>query len=130
MTKLDQERLTKLINDIPYNSKQRLELQDLMRELERSTIVESTEIPGNVVTMNSMIDVVEIDSNTTRTLQLVYPDASNIDNGKISIFSPVGTALIGYKVGDIIDWPVPSGIKHLKIENISYKPEASGDYHL
>jgi regulator of nucleoside diphosphate kinase len=130
ITKVDQERLRKLINEIPPNSKQYLELTDLITEIERAEVVESTEIPENVVTMNSRIDVVDIDTNKTMTLQLVYPDASDIEHGKISIFSPVGTAILGYKAGDIIEWQVPSGIKRLKIENIHYQPEASGDYHL
>ena len=61
---------------------------------------------------------------------LVFPEDSNADQGKISIFAPIGTALLGYKVGDIIEWKVPAGLMKLKVEEILYQPEAAGDYHL
>ena len=62
--------------------------------------------------------------------QIVYPDQANIKENKISIFSPVATALIGYKVSDEIEWIVPSGMTKIRIDEIIYQSEASGDYTL
>jgi len=53
-----------------------------------------------------------------------------VDKGKISVLAPVGTAMIGYRAGDLIEWEVPSGLRRLKVEEIIYQPEASGNYHL
>ena len=64
------------------------------------------------------------------TYHLVFPDSANVNQGKISILAPIGTALLGYKVGDIVRWKVPAGLTELKVEGILYQPEAAGDYHL
>jgi regulator of nucleoside diphosphate kinase len=61
---------------------------------------------------------------------LVFPNEADADEGRISILAPVGTAMIGYRVGDVIEWQVPSGLRRLKVEEIIYQPEASGDYLL
>lgn len=119
-----------LINEIPFHSQQRSQITELIEELERAVIVEPTEMPKNVVTMNSHIDVEDIDSGKITTLHLVYPEDADISKQKVSVFSPIGTAIVGYGLGDIIEWPVPSGVKQFKIKDIHYQPEASGDYHL
>jgi regulator of nucleoside diphosphate kinase len=130
LTKSDHEKLKGLINKIPFNSFLTAQVKDLREELNRAVVVESADIPEDIVTMNSRIDIENLDSDKITTLQLVYPDDANIDEQKISIFSPIGTAIIGYRVGDIIDWPVPSGMKKFKIKTIHYQPEASGSYDL
>jgi regulator of nucleoside diphosphate kinase len=61
---------------------------------------------------------------------LVFPSEANFDEGKISVLAPVGTAMLGYRVGDSIEWEVPSGRRRLKVEELIYQPEASGDYNL
>jgi regulator of nucleoside diphosphate kinase len=61
---------------------------------------------------------------------LVFPQEADASEGRISILAPVGTAMIGYRVGDVIEWEVPSGLRRLKVEDVLYQPEASGDYHL
>ena len=55
---------------------------------------------------------------------------ANFRENKISIFSPVATALIGYKESDEIEWMVPSGMTKIRIDKIIYQPEAAGDYAL
>ena len=61
--------------------------------------------------------------------QIVYPEHADLKDHKISIFSPIATALIGYKVGDEVEWIVPSGLTQLRIDEIIYQPEAAGDYN-
>jgi regulator of nucleoside diphosphate kinase len=69
-------------------------------------------------------------NNKQVQFQIVYPDKANSRENKISIFSPIATALIGYKIGDEIEWIVPAGLTKMKIEEIIYQPEAAGDYNL
>jgi len=48
----------------------------------------------------------------------------------MSILAPIGTAILGYKLGDTIEWLAPSGLRRLRVDDILYQPEAAGDYEL
>ncbi len=87
-------------------------------------------IPPDVVTMNSRVVLRDLDSDETMTYTLVFPKDADIGAGAISVLAPVGTAIIGYAVGAVIEWPVPGGIRRIRIEQILYQPEAAGDFHL
>ena len=105
-------------------------LRDLEGELVRGKVVKSQDIRNNIITMNSKIRLRNIDTQEEMIYQLVFPDNADVNQSKISILAPIGTALLGYKVGDIIEWKVPAGLTKLKVEEILYQPEAAGDYHL
>jgi regulator of nucleoside diphosphate kinase len=64
------------------------------------------------------------------TYTLVFPSEADIKQRKISILAPIGTAILGYQVGDTVIWQVPAKQRRIKIHRILYQPEASGDYHL
>lgn len=106
------------------------EAQKLLNELHSGEIVDPENVPDDVVTMNSIVKIRFLNSNKVIQIQIVYPDDAKIRENKISIFSPVATALIGYRVKDEIDWIVPLGLTKLKIEEIVYQPEAAGNYNL
>lgn len=130
ITTYDMERLDSLINTMKSSSSpKKLDLNQLDKELERAKIVEPQDIPRDFITMNSVVRIKDLESGEEMTYMLVFPSDANIETGKISILSAIGTALIGYRSGDIIEWQVPSGLKRLKILEILYQPEASGDYH-
>ena len=80
--------------------------------------------------MNTRVRLKDMDTQEEMIYWLVFPKDADADKNKISIFSPVGTALIGYKVGDIIEFKVPAGLRKLKVKEVLYQPEAAGDYHL
>jgi len=105
-------------------------LKDLQKELDRAKIVAPQDIPDNVITMNSRIRLTDMDTGEEEVYTLVFPNDADIDQNKISILAPIGTALIGYQIGDVIEWDVPVGKRRLRIEEILYQPEATGDYHL
>ncbi len=105
-------------------------IKDLEGELERGKLVKSQDIPSNVITMNSKFRLLNIDTQEEKIYQLVFPGIANASQGKISILAPIGTALLGYKVGDIVKWKVPAGLTKLEVKGILYQPEAAGDYHL
>jgi regulator of nucleoside diphosphate kinase len=129
LTKFDHERLKELLGVAhDFLFKGRVDLAKLADELERAKIVDSKKIPPDVVTMNSKAEIRDLNTKETMTYTLVFPLDANIDEGKISILAPLGTAILGYRVGDEFEWEVPSGKRRLRIEKILYQPEAAGDY--
>ncbi len=80
------------------------------------------------MTMNSEVKISFANTKKSVVFKIVYPDQANIRENKISIFSPIATALIGYRVADEIEWIVPAGLTRIRIEEILYQPEAAGDY--
>jgi regulator of nucleoside diphosphate kinase len=116
--------------DIYYKDHSREDLEDLVGELARAKVVSSKKVPPDVVTMNSKVVLRDVDTSEEMTYSLVFPKDADVDVGAISILAPVGTAILGYSEGDVIEWPVPSGIRRIRIEKILYQPEAAGDFHL
>ncbi|WP_339479586.1 MULTISPECIES: nucleoside diphosphate kinase regulator [unclassified Pseudomonas] len=129
LTRLDVQRLERLIDSIDETLPGVIALQT---ELDRAeNVVGHEEVPADVVTMNSRVHCREESSGKDYHLTLVYPQDANADEGRISILAPVGSALLGLKVGQHIDWPAPGG-KTLKLTllAVEYQPEAGGDFHL
>jgi len=126
ITERDMERLQALI-DIG-GKKDAAYLERLEEELDRAKVVDPRDIPDDVVTMNSSILVKDLDTNEEKTFVLVFPGKVNMTENAISILAPVGTALIGYKEGDVIDWEVPAGTKRIQIIKVIYQPERNGNY--
>lgn len=87
-------------------------LQKLESELVRAVAVSAEEIPKDVVTMNSRVVFEDETTGERREITLVYPKHADIASGKISVLVPVGTALLGMRVGQSIDWELPNGKKH------------------
>ena len=104
-------------------------LGDLDQELDRAEIVKPEEIPSDVITMNSTFRVHDLDTGEDFLYTLVFPARADSANGKISILAPVGTAMLGYRVGDTVEWEDPAGRKRVTVEKILYQPEAERDYH-
>lgn len=129
ITSFDIERLSSIIESSKTAGHQKkLYLKQLDQELEKARVVSPHDIPRDVITMNSIVRVRDLGSGEKKDYTLVFPSDARIEEGKISILSAIGTALIGYRVGDVVEWQVPSGLKRLKIEKILYQPESSGHY--
>lgn len=105
-------------------------LNTLQAELDRAEIVDPKRIPANVITMRSKVRLKDLVSGDANVYSLVFPTEANLSEGKISVLAPIGTAILGYKLGDSIEWPVPSGVRKLKVDEILYQPEAAGEYGL
>ena len=131
INRLDYARIKKCINDAKqFKSISNTEAEKLMKELDSAKIVEPEAIPSNVVTMNSIVKLSFLNNKKQVQFQIVYQNQANLKENKISIFSPIATALIGYKVADEIEWIVPAGLTNIRIDEIIYQPEAAGDYSL
>ena len=125
ITEFDKSRLEELISVAEeFGDKDRKDLDALAEELEQAEIVSPTDVPPDVVTMNSKVIIRDLTTSQKTTYALVFPINANIEKGAISVLAPVGTAILGYSKGDIVEWPVPSGIRRICIEEILYQPEA------
>ena len=122
LTQDDMDRLLALVDAYPGKRFDKLEA-----ELLRAHVVPRDKIPPDVVTMNSRV-VFENESGERREVTLVYPGSADIDAGRISVLVPVGTALLGMRVGQSIDWEGPGGAKQrYRITAVPYQPEAAGE---
>ncbi len=131
ITELDLKRLRELIADSGSTSYRNSSyLKQLDEELRRGQVVAPQDVPGDVVTMNSRVRLTDVESGEEMEYTLVFPQDADPSQGKISILAPIGTAMLGYRVGDVFAWSVPDGVRQLKVAEILYQPESSGDYEL
>jgi regulator of nucleoside diphosphate kinase len=99
----------------------------LEAEIARATVREPSDMPPEVVTMNSMLVCVDDTTGVERRLRLVYPDQADGSTGQVSVLAPVGAALLGLSVGQSIDWPLPDGRStRLRVTAVLDQPEAHG----
>jgi regulator of nucleoside diphosphate kinase len=130
LSRLDVERIEALLEQTSSNSLNTSALQD---ELARAEILDPANMPANVITMNSTARVRLEDAvlgDHDHELTLVYPRDADGRTDKVSILAPVGSALLGLRVGDAIDWPMPGGRNaRLHVLAIRYQPESAGELH-
>lgn len=127
VSSLDLERIEALLERMP--PVQAVQYAPLREELDRASVVPPADIPGDAVTMNSVVTFKDEDSSDELTISLVYPSGAGAP-GTVSILAPVGSALLGLRVGQQIEWPTPDGRRRLlRVLEIEYQPEASGDLH-
>lgn len=88
----------------------------LDQELSRADIVDDQDLPHDAVAMHSTITFRDLDTRADTTVTLVFPEEADPATSKISVLSPVGTALLGLRTGGRIQWPMPNGkLKHIEI---------------
>ena len=131
ITTTDAERLRNLIQDMKNpNDHERIYLKLLKEELLRAEVVEPQKIPRDIVTMNSLVKFRDMETREVYMYSIAYPANSDFEKGRISVLAPIGMALLGYRVGDVVEWPVPAGMRRLKVEEVLFQPEAAGQYEL
>jgi regulator of nucleoside diphosphate kinase len=131
ITQLDLERLQKLIEDAQQTEYRGSDsLVHLQEELDRAEIVAPQDVSEGVVTMNSTVVLLDLETGEEETYTLVLPERADLARGRIYVLAPIGTAMLGYEAGDIFEWEVPAGTRRLKVQRVLYQPEAAGDYHL
>lgn len=129
VTQHDKNRLEELARVAgEFGGHARKDDDSLVKELERAIVVSPKDVPPDVVTMNSRVVLRDLDTSERMEYTLVFPKDANVENGAISVLAPVGTAILGYAKGDVVEWPVPSGKRRIQIEKLLYQPEAAGDY--
>lgn len=126
LTELDADRLDALLATLPARNMPGRDA--LAAELLRADIVSPQDIPPDVVTMHSTVRFSVLPANDTQSLTLVFPRESGA-SGTVSVLAPVGSALLGMKEGDEMEWPGPAGgILRVRIDKVVYQPERAGDF--
>ncbi len=95
----------------------------LAEELERAQVLSHDTTPRDLVTMNSTVRVRDLDTEEESIYTLVYPHQADATRGRISVLAPIGTALLGYREGEIVEWQVPSRLKRLQVVEVIFQPE-------
>ncbi|MGC1242027.1 MAG: GreA/GreB family elongation factor [Chryseosolibacter sp.] len=126
----DYQRITEL-TELPALQKRDPVIADrLFRELKVAKRFPQNKISKSIVTMNSRALLKELKSGRETEITIVYPQDADIREKKVSLFSPIGVALLGCREGDIASWRVPAGVGRFKVEKVLYQPEAEGHYSL
>ncbi len=97
-------------------------LRELERELNRAEVLHSGEIPPDLVTMHSRVLLEDVDSGKEMEITLTFPSEAEIDKNMISVLAPIGTAIIGYRKGDLVEWDVPAGTRRFLVKDLLYQP--------
>src|SRR5665213_531636 len=93
-------------------------LQELRSELERAVILRAKDVPADVVTMNSRVCVLALQLRKRSDITLVFPPAADVTAKRISVLAPLGTALLGFREGDDVEWQMPGGMRLLRVERV------------
>lgn len=100
----------------------------LEHEIDQAMVFPSDQIPPYVVTMHTTVRVKDLKTRTSMEFTLVYPDEADVPSGKCSVLSEIGMAILGFAVGDTVEWDFPDGTHELRIDMITYQPEATHNY--
>jgi regulator of nucleoside diphosphate kinase len=126
VTRPDLERLSRLVESTRARRRwEEMHVLALADELESAEVVEAERVPPDVVTMRSRVRVLDMVSGQAATYTICYPSEADLGAGRLSVLAPIGTALLGYREGDVVKRPVPGGVRVLKIEKLEHQPEAA-----
>lgn len=126
----DYQRILGLIELASLRNKTPEVVEKLMHEIKAAKMLAQENISKDIITMNSRALLTDLASGKSIEITVTYPqDADNLQR-KVSVFSTIGLALLGSRVGDIVSWKVPAGIGKFRVEKLIYQPEAVGDFHL
>ena len=104
ITQSDFQKISLMIQNLDLPIAELLE-----EELGRASIVADEKAGQGFVSMNSRVRFKDLDIKKESEVTLVYPHEANLEEQKISILAPMGAALIGLRVGQQIEWPLPNG---------------------
>jgi regulator of nucleoside diphosphate kinase len=125
VTEFDARRLRSLLDARSEASfRDQEHLHELRAELERALVMSTTDVPADVITMHARARVLDLTSGEYREYELVYPADADISMHRISVLAPLGTALLGYREGDEVEWEMPGGLRRLRIVSVT-QPEAT-----
>ncbi len=114
----DNSKLRLLIATALY-SRTSAALSKLRHELDRALVVDPADFPGGVVTMNSTVEFEDLGTSEIEEYTITFPENADVERHRISILAPIGLALIGCRVGDIVKWATPGGIRQLKVRRVA-----------
>ena len=130
ITTNDYQRLTGLMGFSSLNEKMPEIVNQLNIKFKTAKMTSQDKVSDDVITMNSRVLLKEVSKGRQAEVTITYPQDADGREGKISVFSPIGSALLGRRGGDRVSWKVPNGVGNFEVIKIIYQPEAVGHYHL
>jgi len=131
LTEIDHRRLTVLMQRVKSDPRLLPFLEPLDELLSYSDLVEPARVPPDVVTMYSRVLLEDLSGTAPAKFTVCYPEDAEPAQGFVSVLSPVGTSLLGLRVGDVAHWQVPHGVaQSARVREMLFQPEATGDYSL
>jgi len=118
VTQMDARMLRALLAGRACTGRDREHLEELSFELERALVLDPVDVPASVITMQTRVRVLDLNSGERREFVLVYPADADVGANRISVLAPLGTAVLGYQEGDEVDWVMPGGQRRLRIEQV------------
>jgi regulator of nucleoside diphosphate kinase len=100
-------------------------LKKLREELDRAAVVDPAALPADIVTMESKVEFEDLATSEVEEYTITFPDRADVERKRISILAPIGTALLGCRVGDIVNWSTPGGVRQLKVRRVTAPATAS-----
>lgn len=126
----DYNRLIAAIKQLRINAITNINIKTLAQGLKEAKIIPTEQTPANLVTMNSTVKLKRLDTSEELEVAVVYHNDADIKTKRISIFAPMGMALLGTREHQTFDCSLPNGAVYYKVCKVIYQPEAAGDYHL
>jgi regulator of nucleoside diphosphate kinase len=127
VTRSDLKRLRAILGSRGISVRDREHLLDLSVELDRAHVVHDDEVPSDVVTLQSQVRVRDPETGMPSNYTVVSPGQADVSSGHVSVLAPLGTALLGYREGDEVEWQMPGGIRRLWIERVIQPQPLSAD---
>lgn len=119
MSRQDANRLRSLLaSERSRRGHDREHFAELEHELDRARVVEGQLLPDDRVAVNSTVRVRDLDSGVSHSYTLVWPSQADAAKRRISVLAPMGTALLGCRAGDLVEWQMPGGLVRLTIEEV------------
>jgi regulator of nucleoside diphosphate kinase len=129
VTEVEMRQLKRLLDSARKFLRHR-DLQHLIRldeELDEAEIISQGEMPSEIITMNSQVRVKDLDAGKEVDYTLVFPRDADVANNKISVLAPIGVALLGGHAGEVIEAPVPAGVRRLEVQKVLHPSGIPGD---
>lgn len=101
--------------------------QRLLDELKLAKVMKEEELPDDAICIDSSVNIQEVISGQKFNFQIVLPSEANMKLNKISVFAPIGIALLGYRVGSKVQWEMPNGVKTFEVLKVTQKRNTSID---
>src|SRR5688572_22121878 len=125
ITRRDRDRLVEMTRAKANSLRWAMFIDDLRRAISRAKVVQPARVPGDVVTMRSKVRLSDLTRERDEVYTLVYPEEADLSQGKLSVLSPLGTALLGARVGDVVSLVTGAGPRTIKIRSILYQPQTA-----
>lgn len=119
ITEEDYKLLKPYVDKLP----DRNEEMSLAHELKRAVIVTKDAFPKHCIKLNSRVSILDLDTQKVLEFTIVMPEHADIKQNKISVITPMGAALIGFRKSEEVRWKVPAGLKRFRILDVVNNPD-------